>query len=159
VLPDEKEDPELALKADPLELAPNDVAPLLVEDNTSLKDDPNLAPESKHPAQSSPFPLIATEDEPILDVKIPELRLPEEPVDGNLDPEESPVLPIELKNPEEDPPVLVPKDVDPPELALNDDDPWFAELLEEIEPDELPDPVEVNPGESPVLPLEPNDDT
>lgn len=150
MLPDEKEEPELAFNTDPIELAPNDVVPGLVEDieeDPALKDAPNLAPESKQPAQRWPSPLLAIDEESILDVEIPELKLPGEPVEVNLEPEEIPVLPLRPVNPEEV----------PPELVLNDDGPWLSELVEENKPDKLSVSVEVNPEEEPPV-LVPNDD-
>jgi len=53
-------------------------------------------------------------------------------------------------NPEEEPPVFVPNDDDPPGLASNGDDSWLAELEVRRKPDELPpfneDPV-IKPGD------------
>jgi len=138
VLPEENVDPVL-----PLELPPNDTAPFLAdEEDNALKDDPNFLPEEKHPAQSWPSPLITADDEPIFDAEIPELKLPDDPVEVNLEPEESPLLPLELANPEE-PPELAPFDAKPPELTANEDDPWLTELVEvNLESDVLPEDVE-----------------
>jgi len=135
----------------PLELPPNDAAPLLVdvEDNV-LNDGPNFLPDEKHPAQSWPSPLITADDEPTLDAEIPELKLPDDPVEVNLESVESPELPLELENPEEDPTELAPADALPPELTPNDDEPRLAELVEvNLDPDVLPDEKE-----DPVLALD-----